>query len=200
MINEDQITALAHEYAEECAKGFAPADMPNCLKNEATDILVCNAEDMLKWLSRRFCLVEKKDVEAKCQEAKERYFNPDDEIEKNNVWWKNVNARIPLPRNHKGGGGMNVRNTLKSIGNELLLIFALATFIVLVMTLGGVTIILLAMLGWLIGIDMDIFIYFTMFYIFWKVWDVLAWVVGKIADRIERKKEREYFERINRKP
>ena len=82
MINEDQITALAREYAEECAKGFAPIDMPNCLKNEATGILVCNAEDMLKWLLRRYCLVEKKDVEAKYQEAKERYFNPDDEIEK----------------------------------------------------------------------------------------------------------------------
>lgn len=94
---------------------------------------------------------------------------------------------------------MNVGNTLKSIGNELLLIFALATFIVLVMTLGGVATILLAMLGRLIGIDMDIFIYFAMFCIFWKVWDVLAWVVGKIADRIERKKEREYFERLNRK-
>lgn len=94
---------------------------------------------------------------------------------------------------------MNVRNTLKSIGNELLLIFALATFIVLVMTLGGIATLLLAMLGRWIGIDRDIFIYFAMFCIFWKVWDVLAWVVGKIADRIERKKEREYFERLNRK-
>lgn len=107
---------------------------------------------------------------------------------------------MPLPRNRKGGGGMNVRNTLKSIGNELLLIFALATFIVLVMTLGGVAIMLLLMLGRWMGIDMDIFTYFAMFCIFWKVWDILAWVVGKIADRIERKKEREYFERINRKP
>lgn len=93
---------------------------------------------------------------------------------------------------------MNVRNTLKSIGNELLLIFALATFIVLVMTLGGVATILLAMLGHWIGIGKDIFIYFALFCISWKVWDVLAWVVGKISDRIERKKEREYFERLNK--
>lgn len=94
---------------------------------------------------------------------------------------------------------MNIRNTLKSIGNELLFIFALATFIVLVMILGGVATILLAMLGHLIGIDMDIFAYFTMFCISWKVWDALAWIVGKIADRIERKKKREYFERLNKK-
>lgn len=61
-MDTDQITALAREYAEECAKGFAPADMPNCLKNEATGILVCNAEDMLKWLLHRYCLVEKERV------------------------------------------------------------------------------------------------------------------------------------------
>jgi hypothetical protein len=94
---------------------------------------------------------------------------------------------------------MNVRNTLKSIGNELLLIVALATFIVLVTALGVVATILLMMLGHWIGIGKDIFIYFALFCISWKVWDVLAWVVGKIADRIERKKEREYFERLNRK-
>ncbi len=67
MIDNDQITALAREYAEEYAKGFAPADMPYCLKNEATGILACNAEDMLKWLTRRFCLVEKARVEEKLQ-------------------------------------------------------------------------------------------------------------------------------------
>lgn len=94
---------------------------------------------------------------------------------------------------------MNVRNTLKSIGNELLLIVALVTFIVLVTALGVVATILLMMLGHWIGIGKDIFIYFALFCISWKVWDVLAWVVGKIADRIERKKEREYFERLNRK-
>lgn len=94
---------------------------------------------------------------------------------------------------------MNVRNTLKTIGNELLLIVALATFIVLVTALGVVATILLMMLGYWIGIGKDIFIYFALFCISWKVWDALAWVVGKIADRIECKKEREYFERLNRK-
>lgn len=68
-MNNDQITAIAREYAEECSKGFAPADMPNCLKNEATDILVCNTEDMLKWLSHRYCLVEKEAVRKEYQDA-----------------------------------------------------------------------------------------------------------------------------------
>lgn len=83
---------------------------------------------------------------------------------------------------------MNIRNGLKFIGNELLFMFAIAVFIALVTVLGVVGTILLVMLGHLIGIDMDIFIYFAVFCIFWKVWDALAWIVGKIADRIERKR------------
>lgn len=93
---------------------------------------------------------------------------------------------------------MNIKSVLKFIGNELFFIFAIAVFISLVTALGGVATILLAMLGHWIGIDKDIFIYFALFCISWKAWDVLAWVVGKIADRIERKKEREYFERLNK--
>lgn len=88
---------------------------------------------------------------------------------------------------------MAIKNALKFIGNELLLIFALMVFIGLVTVLGTVAIILLSMLGCWIGIDEDIFIYFAAFYIFWKVWDALAWAVGKIAVRIERKKERKYL-------
>lgn len=94
---------------------------------------------------------------------------------------------------------MKVKSILKFIGNELLFIFAIAIFIGLVMALGGVSIIFLAILGHWIRVDEDIFIYFTMFCIFRKAWDALAWAVGKIADRIERKKEREYFERLNKK-
>lgn len=93
---------------------------------------------------------------------------------------------------------MKAKSVLKFVGNELLFIFALAVFIGLVTALGVVATILLAMLGHWIGIGKDIFIYFALFCISWKVWDALAWIVGKIADRIERKKEREYFERMNK--
>lgn len=93
---------------------------------------------------------------------------------------------------------MKAKTIMRFIGNGLLSIFTLVVFISLVMALGVVATILLAMLGYLIGIDMGIFIYFALFCISWKVWDALTWIVGKIADRIERKKEREYFERLNK--
>lgn len=73
----DQITALAREYAES-RYPEAKTDEDDFLYDSAVYVM----EDNLRWLLRRFCLVEKKDVEAKYQEAKERYFNPDDEIEK----------------------------------------------------------------------------------------------------------------------
>lgn len=89
---------------------------------------------------------------------------------------------------------MKAKSVLKFIGNELLFIFAIAVFTMLVTALGVVATILLMMLGHWIGIGKDIFIYVAMFCIFWKAHDVLAWVVDKIAIRIECKKEREYFE------
>lgn len=79
----DQITALAREYAEEATKVMT--SNPNLSDSEINDIkhdVSEWAEEILRFLLRRFCLVEKKDVEAKHQEAKERYFSPDDEIEK----------------------------------------------------------------------------------------------------------------------
>lgn len=83
---------------------------------------------------------------------------------------------------------MKIKSVLKFIGNELLFIFALAVFIVLVTALVVAAMILLIILGRWIGIGKDIFIYFACFCIYWAVWDALAWVVGKIADKIERKK------------
>lgn len=81
-----------------------------------------------------------------------------------------------------------IKIVLKFIGNELLFIFALAVFIVLVTALGVAATILLAILGRWIGIGKDIFIYFALFCTCWKAWDALVWVVGKIVDRNERKK------------
>lgn len=83
---------------------------------------------------------------------------------------------------------MTIKSALKFIGNELLLIFALMVFIGLVTVLGTIALILLSMLGCRIGIGKDILIYLATSFIFLKAWDVLAWVVAKMADRIERKK------------
>lgn len=70
-MTDDQITALAREYAE--FTDLSPADKKNVSA-------IC--ENFLKYTLRRYCLVDKKDIETKYQEAKERYLNPDDEIEK----------------------------------------------------------------------------------------------------------------------
>lgn len=80
MIDNDQLTDLAREYAEEIYPHEEGEDLGQMefLRTSATK----HIESSLKMLTRRYCLVEKKDVEAKYQEAKERYFNPDDEIEK----------------------------------------------------------------------------------------------------------------------
>lgn len=40
------------------------------------------AKDVLTWLSERHCIVEKAEINTRYEEAKERYFNPEDEIEK----------------------------------------------------------------------------------------------------------------------
>lgn len=80
-MNEDQITALAREYAEEYTKKKYP-NVPGYVRERIVEGRLEHMEDFIPWLLRRYCLVEKKDVEAKYQEAKERYFNPDDEIEK----------------------------------------------------------------------------------------------------------------------
>lgn len=93
---------------------------------------------------------------------------------------------------------MNIRNTLKFIGDKLFLLIALTVFIGLFTALALVATILLAALGHWIGIDKDFFIYFSTFCISWKVWKAMAWIVGKAADRIERKKIREYYERFNK--
>lgn len=86
---------------------------------------------------------------------------------------------------------------LKYIGDALLFALAVIVFIALVSTLALGALFLVASIGKLIGIGKDAFIYAVWFIAFWKAWDFFAWIVGKIADRQEKKKEREYFERLN---
>ncbi|MBD5332201.1 MAG: hypothetical protein HDR97_00410 [Bacteroides sp.] len=87
---------------------------------------------------------------------------------------------------------------LKYVGERLLFAFAVAVFISLVAILGTSAAILIDVIGKWIGIGKDIFSYVVLFVANVKAWDFLAWIVGKIADRDERKKEREYFERKNK--
>lgn len=60
-MNDDQLTAIAREYAEEVYRN-AHKEMevlPNCLSNEAINIFAEDMEHKVQWLLRRFCLVEK---------------------------------------------------------------------------------------------------------------------------------------------
>lgn len=74
-----EVEALDREYAEECTNpsGFSKATYEEMVEERAENVTY-----VLRWLLRRFCLVEKADAERFYQEAKERYLNPDDEVEK----------------------------------------------------------------------------------------------------------------------
>lgn len=92
-----------------------------------------------------------------------------------------------------------LKTILKYIGDALLFVVLTTIFLAIAsaFTLGAI--LLLVYIGELTGIGLKIFVYAIWFVVFWKAWDFLAWIVGKIADREERKKEREYFERLNNK-
>lgn len=74
MNDNDQLTALAREYAEEMIKGKPSEELPNCLKNS---MLAMNTEyvaEIFQWLTRRFCLVEKNSIKALYQDISESYY------------------------------------------------------------------------------------------------------------------------------
>lgn len=79
---------------------------------------------------------------------------------------------------------MNVKSVLKFIGNLLTFILVTTVFVGLVVAIGSVAIILLMILGRWIGIGATILTYAAIFFIYWETWGVLAWIVGKIANRI----------------
>lgn len=56
-MDNDQITALAREYAEESL--ILSEDMPNCLRNEYLKLFADEVERLIRFLLRRYCLVEK---------------------------------------------------------------------------------------------------------------------------------------------
>lgn len=69
-MKSEEITTLAREYAEWVLSVPGAEKLPNCLRNEATGTLREDAEEVLKWLSTRYCLVEKERVKDEYHEAK----------------------------------------------------------------------------------------------------------------------------------
>lgn len=63
-MTNQEITALAREYAEDLIKvRKTQGELANCLLNEALSVAEDDAEDVIRFLLRRFCLVEKSKVE-----------------------------------------------------------------------------------------------------------------------------------------
>lgn len=69
-MDNDRITALAREYAEEEAKGTAVESLPDGFKENVIQRNADHFEKHLRWLTRRYCLVEKSKVEEEYHEAK----------------------------------------------------------------------------------------------------------------------------------
>lgn len=70
-MTDEQITTISREYAEEVYRN-AHKEMevlPNCLSNEAINMFAEDMESKLKWLLRRFCLVEKSKIQEEYQKA-----------------------------------------------------------------------------------------------------------------------------------
>ena len=72
IMSEQEIIALAREYAEEIRNGILglfPQPLPDSM-----EVLIKNDQEyygrFLRWLTRRYCLVEKSKVEEEYHEAK----------------------------------------------------------------------------------------------------------------------------------
>lgn len=73
-MTDDQITALAREYAEWVTNVPKAKELPNCLLNEANTLIADDAERMLTWLSRRYALVEKSTIKETWEEITNVYL------------------------------------------------------------------------------------------------------------------------------
>lgn len=69
-MDNNTITAIAREYAEEMAKDTDVEELPNCLKNSVYELNAEGMETKLEWLLRRYCLVEKECLKEKYSELK----------------------------------------------------------------------------------------------------------------------------------
>lgn len=79
-----------------------------------------------------------------------------------------------------------MKDILKFIGKGLLMAITTAVFIISTLALGICVTLLLAYIGRWVGIGQDVFLYAVLFIATWKVWDMLVWVVERIAINRER--------------
>lgn len=68
-MDNDQITALAREYAKEYTKKNYP-NVPGHVRERIVEGRLEHMEDFIPWLLRRYCLVEKKQLIEEYKSAK----------------------------------------------------------------------------------------------------------------------------------
>ena len=73
-MTDEQITAIAREYAEETIKGTDFDDMPGSLRRSVLEMNAKTMEKKLKWLLRRYCLVEKEGLKKKYAELESEWM------------------------------------------------------------------------------------------------------------------------------
>lgn len=69
-MDNDQLTTLAREYAEEMIKGRPSEELSNYLKNSMLAMNTEHVAEIFRWLMRRYCLVEKSKLEDEYKSAK----------------------------------------------------------------------------------------------------------------------------------
>lgn len=74
-MDNNQITALAREYAEEKGRVMEQKQsLPSCLVKEVMEMDAAELTRFLQWLSRRYCLVEKSVIKKTWSEITNVYL------------------------------------------------------------------------------------------------------------------------------
>ena len=79
-MSEDEITALAREYAEWVTDVPKADELPDCLLNEANKLIASGAERVLTWLLTRYCLIKKEAVRNAYKAALHSFNNASDPV------------------------------------------------------------------------------------------------------------------------
>lgn len=72
---DTEITALAREYAKDEAKGTAVESLPDGFKENVIQRNADHFEKHLRWLTRRYCLVEKSKIREAYRDAQKDQYN-----------------------------------------------------------------------------------------------------------------------------
>lgn len=90
-MTQEEITALAREYAEEYIKRKYP-DVPSHIRERIVEGRLEHMEDFIPWLLRRYCLVEKGAVRKEYREAKIRQTY----LERFSAQWGAVTSKMAV--------------------------------------------------------------------------------------------------------